>query len=172
MIKLNLPLIYHSNCIDQEVIEMLKIIRFTFFSILLLSIISNCVKREHSNPLDPSYNEKSKEGQLCNLPSNLVGRWEATEIEGAIDAGGNPLHIDGSVSTLEFFCDGKYTWFLHAPSMYNLDGGGDCSFSDNTLHFTGAIKNWLGISTINYSISNTDITFLDEDGDRWRYQKR
>lgn len=108
----------------------------------------------------------------CNLPSELEGPWDATLIEGAIDAEGNPLVIDGSVSSLEFFCDGTYTWFLNALPWYDLNGGGNVSFSDNTLYFTGALNDWLGVPTVNYSIGDTDITFLDEDGDRWRYHKR
>ena len=108
----------------------------------------------------------------CDLPTELEGPWDATLIEGAIDGDGNPLNIDGSVSSLEFFCDGTYTWFLNALPWYDLNGGGNVSFSNNTLYFTGALNDWLGVPVVNYSIGDTDITFLDEDGDRWRYHKR
>jgi hypothetical protein len=108
----------------------------------------------------------------CNLPSELEGPWDATLIEGALDPDGNPLVVDGSVSSLEFFCDGTYTWFLNAPPWYDLNSGGNVIFSDSTLYFTGALNDFLGVPTVNYSVGDTDITFLDEDGDRWRYHKR
>ncbi len=71
--------------------------------------------------------------------------------------------VDDSVSSIEFFCDGTYTWFLNALPWYDLNGGGNVSFSDNTLYFTGALNDLLGVPTVNYSIGDTDITFLDED---------
>jgi len=107
----------------------------------------------------------------------LVGQWAATEIEGAIDASGNPLAINGSVSTLTFNANGTYRWFLHAQPFFNLDGSGAYSLNGNTLTVTGIIANTLFFETpgnddaIPLTFGNDTFSFRDEDGARWRYAK-
>ena len=111
------------------------------------------------------------------VPLDLPGQWLATEIEGAIDANGNPLTITGSVSTWTFNADGTYRWFLHALPFFDLDGGGTYSLDGNRLTVTGIIANTLFSETsgstdvISLTIGNGTIRFPDEDGDQWSYAK-
>lgn len=107
----------------------------------------------------------------------LVGQWAATEIEGAIDANGNPLAINGSVSTWTFNADGTYQWFLHAQPFFNLDGTGTYSLSGNILTVTGIIASTLfsattgNEDTISITFGSNTFSFRDEDGSLWRYAK-
>lgn len=107
----------------------------------------------------------------------LVGKWAATEIEGAIDANGNPLAINGSVSTWTFNADGTYRWFLNALPFFDFDGTGTYSLNGNTLTVTGIIANTLFFETagnedaISLTFGNNSFSFRDEDGDRWSYAK-
>ncbi len=103
------------------------------------------------------------------LESDLDGSWAATVIEGSLDPQGNPLDVDGSVSTIEFRSDQTYTWFLHAPPWFDVDGNGTYTHDGNTIQLTGII-NELGVSSIAYS-GGDSFTFLDDDGDRWTYEQ-
>ena len=107
----------------------------------------------------------------------IVGQWAATEIEGAIDATGDPLEIDGSVSTWIFNADGTYQWFLHAAPFYTFDGAGTFSLSGDVMTVTGIVANTLFSETtgnedaITLTFGNNTFSFRDEDGDRWRYAR-
>lgn len=107
----------------------------------------------------------------------LVGQWVATAIQGAIDANGNPLSIDGSVSTWTFNKDGTYHWFLHAEPHFNLEGEGTYSSSGDILTVTGIIANTLFSETpgseeaIPITYGTNAFIFKDEDGDQWNYAK-
>ena len=108
----------------------------------------------------------------------LPGQWVATEIEGAIDANGNPLKVDGSVSTWTFKSDGTYQWFLHARPFYDLDGTGTYSLDGKILTVDGIIANTLfsetpgNKDTITLTLGADKFSFRDEDGDRWSYAKK
>ena len=106
---------------------------------------------------------------------NLAGQWVATEIEGAVDANGNPLTITGSVSTWTFNTNGTYSWFLHALPFFNFDGTGTYTLDGNRLTVTGIIANTLFSETpgstdvIPLTIGDGTFSFRDEEGDRWSY---
>jgi hypothetical protein len=108
---------------------------------------------------------------------DLVGQWEATEIQGAIDANGNPLNVDGNVSTWTFNSNGTYRWFLHALPWYDLNGTGTYNLNGATLTVDGIIANTLYSRTtgkddaIKLTIGTNTLSFRDEDGDRWSYKK-
>jgi len=107
----------------------------------------------------------------------LVGQWEATEIQGAVDGMGNPLPINGSVSTWTFHSNGTYEWFLHAQPIFNFDGNGSYSLNGNILTVSGIIANTLFSETpgnedeISLTFGKETLSFRDEDGDRWSYRK-
>lgn len=107
----------------------------------------------------------------------LIGQWAATEIQGAIDASGNPLSIDGSVSTWTFNTDGTYQWFLHAQPQFNLNGTGTYSSNGDILTVTGIIADTLFSETsgsedaISLTFGANAFSFRDEDGDQWSYAK-
>ena len=105
-------------------------------------------------------------------------RWAATEIEGAIDPSGNPLPIDGSVSTWTFNSDGTYSWFLRALPFFDLSGRGTYNLNGNVLTVSGIIANTLFSETsgnedaITLSIGADTFSFRDEGGARWSYAKQ
>lgn len=129
--------------------------------VLLGCLLNSCKK----NPSEPS-------------SIDLPGQWVATEIEGAIDANGNPLKIDGNVSTWIFNSDGTYQWFLHARPFYYLDGTGTYSLNGKTLTVDGVIANSLFSRTagtkdvISLTLGTDKFSFRDEDGDRWSYARK
>jgi|GEM_PF-2808526 len=121
----------------------------------------------------------SNDSMTAPVDFELSGsRWAATEIEGAIDRNGNPLPIDGSVSTWTFNSDGTYSWFLRALPFFDLSGGGVYNLNGNVLTVSGIIANTLFSETsgsedsITLSISDNAFSFRDEDGDRWSYTKQ
>lgn len=113
-----------------------------------------------------------------NSDIDLVGQWEAIEIEGAIDANGNPLAVDGTVSTWIFNSNGSYQWFLHALPFFDLNGTGTYNLNGNVLNVDGIIANTLFSETsgnedaISLTIGTNTFSFRDEDGDRWKYAKK
>jgi len=107
----------------------------------------------------------------------LVGQWAATEIQGAIDGNGNPLPINGSVSTWTFNANGTYQWFLHAQPIFNFDGTGTYSLNGKVLTVTGIIANTLFSETsgnddaISLTFGTDTFSFRDDGSDRWSYAK-
>ena len=103
--------------------------------------------------------------------------WAATEIEGAIDRNGNPLLIDGSVSTWTFNSNGTYSWFLQALPFFDLAGTGTYILNGNVLTVSGIIANTLFSETsgnedaITLTIGADTFSFRDEGGARWTYSK-
>jgi len=110
-------------------------------------------------------------------PSLLSGVWEAVEIQGALDASGGPLQVDGTVSTLTFSDDGTYTWFIHAPPFSDLDGNGTYRLDGSTLFVTGILTQLVSGNPQNDRLELTfngdsSVSFFDDEADRWSYEKR
>lgn len=145
---------------------------FDKWSLALVVILIPCLTSCDNSDTEPATGQESIGQEL-----ELAGQWAATEIQGAVDASGNPLSIDGSVSTFTFNADGTYQWFLHAQPSFNLEGAGTYSLNGATLTVTGVIADTLFSETSGneYAISLTlgadTFSFRDEDRDRWSYAK-
>ena len=103
--------------------------------------------------------------------SELVGIWAAVTIEGALDPNGDPAQVDGSMSSIEFKSDKTYYWYLNAPPWYVIDGTGTFNYDGSTITVTGPIAEYLGVSSFSKSRGSNSFTFLDNDQDRWAYER-
>lgn len=106
-------------------------------------------------------------------PDYLVGDWGVTSVEGAVGP------VDSSNSVWTFDEDGTYDWFFYFEGYYDVSGGGTYDFDEvqTRMDINGAISTYLLSETddpndLDIDASGPDtFSFLDEDGDRWVYQR-
>ena len=130
----------------------MKIKKFAFINliILLTLVLVGC--------------DSSTESE--NQPIDIVGIWDLTEI--GVETG-----LSSSNSVWTFEADGTYEWFLLIES-FDLEGQGTYSLDGNTLTIDdGFAKNVFGTGSIlTFSNNNNTFSLLDNDGDRWTYNRR
>jgi hypothetical protein len=107
----------------------------------------------------------------CNTGGSIVGTWCATRIDGAIDPDGYPLVVTCDVSTFTFHSNGTYSWFLHALPYYYWDDSGTYSYENQIITFSGDASQLPADGYIEFTEGSNSFTFLDEDGDRWIYER-
>ena len=108
----------------------------------------------------------------CPAPTSLLGEWCATRIDGALDPEGNPLVVTCTVSKWTFRADGTYSWYLHAPPWYTWDDSGTYVYANDRITFNGDVSELPAEGFVDCPTGASSFTFLDEDGDRWIYQKQ
>ena len=100
--------------------------------------------------------------QLHGFP-DIVGSWELTAIGEDVRSGSN--------STWTFKANGTYDWSLSIPPLYDWQGTGAYTVSNDTVYVDGVISD-TGTPFVVVTLGNGTFSFLDDEADKWIYQQR
>lgn len=96
---------------------------------------------------------------------DIVKSWEVVTVEGA------PSNLTNTSSVWTFKKDSTYTWFFDLPDYYDDWGEGSYYLENNNLHLTGIIPDKFdSIIQLTIAKSNTTLSFVDTNDDKWIYQ--
>ena len=144
---------------------------YRFFTILILTTILTACSSGDSG---------GAAGNTTLTQDELVDMWAVSNIEGIPDSVGGPSGIDASNSTFTFRSDGTQEWFFifnRDPFFFNLNGTGTYSLNGSELTIEGIVADTIlgtlqpKIVTLTVSSDKNTFSFVDDENDRWTYNR-
>ena len=118
---------------------------------------------------------------ITTLTQNeLVGTWAVSNIEGIPVSVGGPSSVDASNSTFTIKADGTYDWFFlfdRDPFFFDFNGAGTYSLNGSELSVDGVLADTIlellqpKVVTLTVSSDKNTFSFLDDENDRWTYNR-